>query len=276
MLLALRPKQYSKNVLLFAAPFAAGTTNGNSLNVVFWGFSAYSLASSIGYVINDMNDVELDLQHPIKKYRPFASGKLSSLYGYLIVIILSILLLAILTFLSLKFTLVLIIYMLITLLYTKLAKNLPVVEIFIVASGFVLRLIAGAVLLDIHISEWFLIVGGFGAVYIVSIKRIVEKRLQSNHEVRSVVKEYKKDFLESIAVASQSVCVTSFCFWAFTQTANPFWFQLSIIPFVISLFRYRWSADRNNSDAPEDLILNDKVFLALVFTTMLLLSIGIY
>ena len=186
-----------------------------------------------------MNDVELDKQHPIKKYRPFASGELSPRYGYLIVLIISILLFAILTFLSLKFTLVLTIYMLITLLYKKFAKNLPVIEIFIVASGFVLRLIAGAVLLDINISEWFLIVGGFGAIYIVSIKRTVEKRLQSNHEVRLVVKEYKEDFLESIAVTSQSVCITSFCFWAFTQTANPFWFQLSIIPFVISLFRYR-------------------------------------
>ena len=275
-MLALRPKQWVKNLLLFVAPFAAGgiATQENFLSII--GFLAFSIASSIGYIINDLSDIENDQKHTKKKSRPFASGILSVRAGFLIVGGLVLILLLLLSHLPPLFTVVVIIYTLNTMFYTWFLKHVPVLEMFAVAFGFVLRLIAGGLVINLVISEWFLLVGGFGALFVVAEKRLAEKKLADSREVRQVVKEYTLEFLYSSTAISVAVCVTSYCFWAFRQSINPFWFQLSVIPFVMALFQYRWISERDGSEAPEDAILRDLPLLILALSCVIFLSIGIY
>ena len=274
--LALRPKQWAKNVLLFVAPFAAGVqTIADFLKLAF-AFALFSIASSIGYLINDLNDVELDRYHPKKASRPFAAGNLSKGYGYFLICVLFVVLLMSFSLVNKIFVVIILLYMTNTFLYTKYTKSLPVIELFAVALGFILRLVAGAVLLDLTISEWFLIVGGFGALYVVSAKRLAELKQANLRVVRKVVSEYSQDFLNSCISTSISVSATAYCLWAFSQEANPFWFELSIFPFVLGLFRYRWLSESSIAEAPEDAILGDKILLVLAFALIGLLSIGIY
>jgi decaprenyl-phosphate phosphoribosyltransferase len=275
-LLALRPKQWVKNLLLFVAPFAAGgiTTRNAFLSIV--GFLAFSMASSVGYILNDLSDIENDRIHPKKKSRPFASGILSVRTGFLIVGTLALVLLGLLSLLPHLFTLVVIVYIVNTLIYTRFLKQIPVLEMFAVAFGFVLRLIAGGVVFNLAISEWFLLVGGFGALFVVAEKRLAEKKQVDPRDARQVVKVYTPQFLYSSTSISVAVCVTSYCFWAFRQSINPFWYQVSVIPFVMALFQYRWISERDGVEAPEDAILRDAPLLILALLCVISLTFGIY
>lgn len=275
-LLALRPKQWVKNFLIFVAPFAAGINASQQVIMIIIGFFAFSMASSIGYVINDLSDIESDRRHPRKKSRPFASGILSPRIGFLIIAILALILLLALSQLPGSFTLLVFIYIFNTLLYTRFLKQVPVLEMFAVAFGFVLRLIAGGVVIDLIISEWFLLVGGFGALFVVAEKRLAELRHSGSRDVRQVVKHYTSEFLYSSTAISVAVCATSYCFWAFRQSINPFWFQISVLPFVMALFQYKWISERDGIEAPEDAILRDLPLLILGLLCVISLSIGIH
>jgi len=273
---ALRPKQWVKNILLFVAPFAAGKLLLSEIATVCFGFCAFSVASSLGYIFNDISDMEIDKLHPKKRQRPFASGLLSARYGIFLASLLSLILICALLFLPDSFSFVVFVYLLNTLLYSKFFKFVPVVEMFSVAFGFILRLISGALILNLEISEWFLIVGGFGALFIVSAKRLAELRQMSDREVREVVRSYSHEFLHLSLSVSISVSVTAYCFWAFNQDANPFWYQLSVFPFVMSLFRYRWMSETTLVEIPEDAILSDTSIVVLSVCLIFFLSVGIY
>ena len=273
---ALRPKQWVKNLLLFVAPFAAGTQINSDFLLLLLGVLAFSIASSIGYIINDINDIEIDRIHPKKSSRPIASGTLEIKSGYLLIISLLLVLPFAVLNLPNAFKLVLLIYMLNTLIYTKFLKRIAVVELFSVAFGFVLRLIAGALVMGLEISEWFLIVGGFGALFIVSSKRLAELRQIDTREVRKVVREYSAEFLTSSTSISIAVSLTAYCLWAFNQTLDPFWYQISVIPFVMGFFRYQWLSERLIVETPEDAILSDKPLISLFLSLVLVLGIGIY
>jgi decaprenyl-phosphate phosphoribosyltransferase len=273
---AMRAKQWIKNVLVFVAPFAAGVGISQELVNSGLAFLAFSMASSIGYIVNDINDIELDRNHPEKKRRPFASGEVSTRSGYLLVLSLGLLLPLTLVSLPATFNLILALYLINTFTYSKLLKNIPVLEMFSVAIGFVLRLVGGALVLNLAISEWFLIVGGFGALFVVTSKRIGERRYAENREVRKVVEAYTANFLSSCAAISVAISLTAYCFWAFSQELNPFWHQMSVIPFVMTLFRFLWLSERESIEAPEDVILGDWPLAVLLLSTMFSLIIAIY
>lgn len=274
--LALRPKQWSKNLLLLVAPFAAGVDITSNTRTIFLGVFTFSLVSSIGYIFNDLGDIEIDRFHPKKSFRPFASGILTRAVGDFLILILFSILCVLLRQLPQIFGLILILYLVNSILYTRILKTIPVVEMFSVSFGFVLRLISGALVLDLIISEWFMIVGGFGAFFVVSAKRMAEFKQQTQRGVRKVVRAYSLDFLHTCSSVSISVTVTSYCLWAFAQSQSPFWHQISVIPFVMSLFRYRWISETSAVETPEDVILGDKTLLILSTCLILFLSIAIF
>lgn len=274
--LALRPKQWSKNLLLFVGPFAAGATRDPNFKNLILGFMAFCIASSIGWLANDISDVEIDSKHPIKRTRPFASGRLSIKFGIFLGFSLAIPLIFLLASLPKEFNYLILAYVFNSFLYSKFLKKLPAIEMFSVAAGFVFRLLAGAVVNDLFISQWFLIVGGFGALFVVSCKRLAELKLQKTQEVRLVIKEYSPEFLTAIAHISVAVCITAYTFWAFSQVLNPFWFEISIIPFVMALFRYLWVSESDVAEVPENAIFSDKTLLILGALTLLILTLGIY
>ncbi len=273
---ALRPKQWTKNVLVLVAPFAAGVNTFSQLRISVFAFVAFSAASSIGYLVNDLNDIEIDRGHPKKGKRPFASGALSPRFGYLMIGLLLVFLVLLLLAFTPKFALVVYLYLFNSVLYTKFFKSYPVLEMFLVAVGFVLRLIAGALALNLALSEWFLIVGGFGALYIVSIKRLAELKQENLREVRKVINSYSSDFLNFVAYSSSSVTLTSYCLWAFDQVSKPFWYQISVLPFMIALFRFGWISDRKSIEVPEDTILHDRPMLFSSTVLIATLSIAVF
>ncbi len=274
--LALRPKQWIKNLLVFVAPFAAGAGIDSDLWLAVFGFCAFSLAASIGYIVNDLHDLEIDRKHPKKRTRPFASGSLSFNAGITILFLLILVLGILITSLSFEFNIVLFIYLANTFLYTKFIKHQPVIEMFAVAFGFILRLISGALVMNLLISQWFLIVGGFGALFIVSAKRLAELKQRDGQAVRRVIHSYSPDFLYSCTSISIAVSVTGYCFWAFSQSENTLWYEISVIPFVMALFQYRWISEQPVAEAPEDAFLGDKVIVVLTVLLVLTLAMAIY
>jgi decaprenyl-phosphate phosphoribosyltransferase len=169
----LRPRQWIKNLLIFGAPVAAKVSI-RSYWVVLAGFLTFSLASSLGYVVNDWLDRKKDALHPIKKSRPFASKKLSGKDFAVYVFFLSFSVIALLIFLPEKFVWCVITYLMITVSYSLRFKNVPVIEIIWLATGFLIRAVAGGALLNLQVSSWFLLFSGFGAIYIVAAKRFAE------------------------------------------------------------------------------------------------------
>jgi decaprenyl-phosphate phosphoribosyltransferase len=270
---ALRPKQWIKNSLLFVAPFAAGV--GVSYNL-FLGIFLFCIASSIGYVWNDLNDIAIDKLHPKKSLRPFAAEVLSVRAGILLIAVLFLVLCVLISNLQREFILVIVVYLLNTFIYTTVLKTVPVIEMFSVAFGFILRLISGALVMNLEISEWFIIVGGFGALFVVSAKRLAEFKQAESRQVRKVVDSYSSEFLSSCAAISVGVSTTAYCIWAFTQNFNSFWYQMSVVPFVMGLFRYLWMSEKTSVEVPEDAILADPPLISLGAALILCLTIAIF
>jgi decaprenyl-phosphate phosphoribosyltransferase len=227
-------------------------------------------------VWNDLNDIAIDKLHPKKSLRPFAAGVLSFRTGIKLIVVLTAFLLLLVLNLQPEFVVVVTIYLFNTFLYTIFFKTIPVIEMFSVAFGFILRLISGALVMGLEISEWFLIVGGFGALFVVSVKRLAEFKQADSRPVRKVINDYTSEFLYSIISVSVAVSVTTYCIWAFTQERNPFWYQISVLPFVMGFFRYRWMSEKTIVEVPEDAILKDRSLLSLSACLILSLTIAIF
>lgn len=273
---ALRLKQWAKNLLLLVAPLNAGISISQDFVSVFLAILGFSLTASAGYVINDLSDIEYDKQHPFKSKRPFASGALDVKNAVVILILLLLILLLLLKYLPKDFGYLLLLYFALTCLYTWFLKSIPVFELFLVSSGFVLRLIAGAICVNLRISEWFLIVGGAGALFITANKRLSELTYSNPDNTRKVIQEYSREFLNLVISSSLSICVVAYSLWAFSQKNDSVWYQISIIPFSIALFRYLFIGAREGADSPEEIILSDKVLVGLLLVNSLVLLLGIY
>jgi decaprenyl-phosphate phosphoribosyltransferase len=275
--ITIRTGQWAKNLLLIFAPLAAGLelSLGNLRNA-FLGFLAFSLISSLGYIFNDINDKKIDADHPIKRNRPLAASQISLIQVLILALILAFLVICLTFVLPDRFNLVLIIYLLNSCLYTMWGKHLPLFEIFQVAAGFILRLIAGALMFDLDISKWFLIVGGFGALMIVAAKRLQELPLKQQGTGRKVLESYSEQYLRSIIIVSVTISISSYYFWAFDQIANHIWFQVSVIPFTLIFFKFLHISEKAIAEFPERVLFEEKTFLALGLINTLILMKAIY
>jgi decaprenyl-phosphate phosphoribosyltransferase len=264
-----RPKQWVKNVLVIAAPAAAGVLGeSEALFRTTIAFVCFCLAASGTYFINDALDVDADRRHPTKRFRPVAAGEVSqtaALTGGAILIAAAI---------GLSFTarwqLALVVggYLLQTLLYSLWLKHEAVLDLACVASGFVLRTIAGGVAVPVTISPWFLIVAGSASLFMVTGKRHAELVELGDHAVghRRALAMYSRSYLSYVRAIASSVTVLAYCLWAFEKSStvgNPVWFQLSIVPFVLGIMRYALLLEQGGGGAPEDLVLSDRVLLIL-------------
>src|SRR5918994_864020 len=197
-----RPKQWAKNVLVFAAPGAAGVLNEpDELARTIVAFVAFCLAASGTYFLNDAADAEAARNHPVKRSRPVAAGHLSVGAARVIAVVLMVAALGLAAPLnSGKLALVVAGYIVITVAYSLWLKHEPVVDLGAVAAGFVLRAIAGGVATDVPLSDWFLIVAGAGSLFIVTGKRHAEQlelgEASAGH--RSTLAEYSESYLNYV------------------------------------------------------------------------------
>ena len=275
--MTMRPKQWAKNLLVFAAPVAAGKfLHGNIPLKTVLAFFAFCFISSVGYIVNDIRDLERDRRNPTKSKRPLASGKITTKQALYVLALCTLLGVSASSALSFSFQLVLLLYLATTLSYSFGLKHQPVVELFVVALGFVLRAIAGGAATGTPISRWFLVVTSFGSLVVVVAKRLAEAESLINADVRPVIRDYPLPFLRFVLAVSAAVTLTGYSLWAFSLPQSRHFGQMSLLPLCLGLFRYVWLVEKGSGEAPEDLLLHDFVLLLSGFATAILLLMSMY
>ncbi|MEI6295365.1 MAG: decaprenyl-phosphate phosphoribosyltransferase [Actinomycetes bacterium] len=274
---AMRIQQWSKNLLVLVAPFAAGDAFHYSvLSKILYAFFAFSFAASFNYVINDLRDVDRDRTNPKKSHRPIASGRISSGEAWALAAVNAIAAVGFSVLLPGAFQLTLAIYVALTLLYSFGLKHEPIVELLIVSFGFALRAIGGATATHTPSSSWFLVVATFGPLVIVTAKRIAEKQNQSAITVRPVIEEYTSEFLRLVLTVAIGVTLTAYSLWAFSLTGTHPYAEISVITVTFALLRYILAVEKNSGESPEEVMFNDRYFLGAGAATALLLILTVY
>lgn len=267
MLRTARPKQWTKNLLVVAAPLAAGSLwEPTVLGPTVLAFIAFCLLSSAVYAVNDIADREADRAHPRKRSRPIASGALSVPAALVAAAVLAVagLLLAALAAWSLAVLLAA--YALLMVTYAFWLKHEPVIDISIVTAGFLMRAVAGGLAADLRISQWFLLVAGFGALFIVSGKRYSELHtLGDGTGTRRALIGYTATYLRFVWSVAAGATVMSYSLWAFeaVPAEGVPWHTISIAPFVVGVLRYAVDIDGGTAAEPEDIVLRDRVLQGL-------------
>ncbi len=278
-----RPRQWTKNLLVVAAPIFSIQFSGTIFLNTLIALICFCLISSSVYLLNDSLDVNQDKLHPIKKYRPIASGQISINYARFC----SILFLLISFLISLKISklllLVLILYTFIQITYCLKLKNKPIFDLLCISSGFLLRSIAGGVASTINISPWFLLTIGLLAFFLAVEKRKAEiLQFQENGKLtRKVLKRYSLPLLLRMESLSSNSAFISYALWSSGPTIQgaPTSWMLLTTPFVLfGILRYQLLSDpdeinRNKfkdlkftTQNPEEILLKDKgIKLTIVF-----------
>jgi len=264
---SMRPKQFVKNLLVFAAPIAGGVLDeGSVLADVSLGFVAFCLVSAATYLLNDVGDIAQDRVHPTKRHRPVAAG----IVGIRLAVATSALLLAaglaVAFLVNWQLGVTVAAYKVVTTAYTYWLKDLPVFDIAVVASGFIVRAVAGGLAADIPLSRWFLIVACFGSLFMVAGKRHGELMHIGDASTRPALAEYSLEYLRFVWTMSAAVAVGAYCLWAFEHPSSDSgvpWWGLSIAPFVVALMRYALLVERGEASSPEEVVLGDRTLQVL-------------
>ena len=287
---ALRPRQWIKNGLVIIAPAAAGQiTSGATLRHTAEALVAFTLAASGLYLINDLRDREADRLHPTKKFRAIASGVVPLPIALVLAVVLLVGAMAISWFAVASghdLFFVVATYITLTVAYSMVLKRQPVIEFAIVASGFFLRALGGAVVSDLYVSSWFLAVTAFAALFLVIGKRTAElKELGSNAGAhRAVLAEYTPEFLRSALTLVASVVVTTYCLWAFDVSPTGLssvhhrvvLIRLTAVPVVVAILHILRRLERGDGGAPEDLVFSDHTLQILGLLWAVLFVLGIH
>jgi decaprenyl-phosphate phosphoribosyltransferase len=277
-----RPKQWTKNVLVLAAPGAAGVLDEpGALRDTAIAFVCFCLAASATYYLNDALDAEADRVHPTKRSRPVASGAVSVRTAMVGGVILAVCAVGLSFLADPQLALVIVGYLALTFAYSAWLKHEPILDLASVAAGFVLRAIGGGVAVGVDISPWFLIVAGAGSFFIVTGKRHAELLElgddAGNH--RPALDLYTHAFLGYIRAVTSSVAILAYCLWAFEESGrvgDPTWFELSIVPFVIGIFRYAFLLEQGRGGAPEELVLSDKTLIVIGAVWAVIFAVAVH
>jgi decaprenyl-phosphate phosphoribosyltransferase len=278
-----RPKQWSKNVLVFAAPGAAGVLgHATPLARTLVAFACFCVAASGTYFLNDAADVETDRRHPTKRHRPVAAGVVPVGTARVVGVLLVVGGIGLAFFARWQLAVVVAGYVALTTAYSHALKHVAVVDMVAVAAGFVLRALAGASATGVPVSDWFFIVASFGSLFMVAGKRHAERRELGLDaaEVRPALAAYTDSFLAYVRAVASGTVLVAYCLWAFekahdAQTSWP-WYQLSILPFVLGLLRYALLVEQGKGAAPEEVILSDRTLQCIGVLWVLVFGLGIY
>jgi decaprenyl-phosphate phosphoribosyltransferase len=279
-----RPKQWLKNVLVFAAPGAAGVLDQpEELGLALLAFAAFCFAASGTYFWNDVLDVEADRAHPTKSTRPIAAGDVSLATGRALGTVLPAVALALAALTGRWQTIAVVaVYLAVTLSYSAIWKHIAVIDLVAIASGFVLRAAAGAVAVDVPMSSWFVLVTTFGSLFIVTGKRYAEARELGDgaHEVRSTLGEYSEGYLRFALAVTCGGALVSYCVWAFEAKdlagSDLPYYELSVVPILTAFLRYALVLDQGHGAAPEEVFGRDRVLQVLGLVWVVVFGLAVY
>lgn len=290
---AARPVHWVKNLSLFAALIFSGLLlEKHLINDVVIAFVSFSLTTSATYIFNDVLDLKRDRLHPVKKRRPVASGEVSVPLALFVAFFLALVSLLISYNLNLIFYIITLAYLVTQLLYSLCLKNIAVVDILIIASGFIMRVYAGAFLINAHLSVWFLLCVVSVALFLASGKRRSEMNILDTVNVtRKSLMNYKKELLNSYVTMFGNAAWMSWALFTFFESPRaslPVWLMLAEVsrtttinkllmittPLVIfGIMRYEHLIFQGKSERPEKLLLTDT---PLTISIILWLTIVIY
>jgi len=297
----LRPKQWIKNLAVFAAiTFAGELFDPLSFQKVFLAFIAFCALSSATYIINDAFDIKKDRLHPFKRFRPLASSAIPVSMALVIAILLIASSMTIALFVNPGFLFLAIIYMTVQLLYSLFLKSIAIVDILAIASGYILRVYGGEFAAGSHISVWLLLTVISVSLFLAIGKRRSELTLLSSNKevniaaVRKTLSHYSERLLDVYASIFATSTFISYSLFTFLENPKGFklgisvlfpeylptflerkWLMLTIAPVVYGLMRYLQDIYENKEgESPDRVLLSDKPLLITVITWVLLV-IGI-
>ncbi len=279
VLQTIRPRQWTKNVLVVAAPLAAGRLGETGvLASTLLAFVVFVLGSSAVYLLNDVLDAGADRAHPVKRNRPVAAGVVPVPLALGVSSVLALLAVGLpLAFDRVGLFVTVGSYLVVQILYVGWLKHEPVLDMACVASGFLLRAIAGGAAANLTISRPFLVVAGFAALFVVAGKRYSElTTVGTAAATRRALLKYTPGYLRFVWSVSAAVTLVAYTQWAFelsgaTTSGTP-WAEISVVPFTLALLRYARDIDGGVAEAPEDVILRDLVLLAIGLVWLVLFS----
>ena len=244
----IRVKHWLKNVLVFLPIFfGKKLLNTECFLTCIFAFVVFSFASSIVYVLNDLSDIEKDRMHPVKKNRPLASGAISKTQAYIIMFVLAIL--------------IPLIYIVLNICYSKGLKNMPIIDVVILVSGFVLRVMYGGIVVNVEVSKFLYLMVIFGSFYLGFGKRRNEI-LKNGDKSRRVLSYYNKEFLDKNMYVCLALAIVSYSLWCvdpstISRIGNDYLFWT--IPIVMVILQlYSLDIEGNSYGDPIEVILSDK------------------
>lgn len=280
-----RPHQWPKNLLVLAAPVAAGALeNGAVIGRALMLMVAFVCASVAVYALNDVRDVELDRRHPVKRNRPVAAGRVTVSAALGLASAAALTGLALAVPLGLASVATVAAYLAVSVAYSLRLKHVAVLDIVAVASGFVLRAIGGAAAGDLPVSRWFLSVSLFSALFVVVGKRDAEAAVggapdTDAQRTRPVLSAYPRTWLQQILGLSLVGTVISYAMWAFQDLGTDVFAPLiaaSVVPFLIAVMRYALLLAGGGGERPERLLVTDRLLLGAGIVWSSLVIGGLY
>ena len=260
----MRPKQWAKNIFVFTALiFDQQLLDLNAFTLTLAGAALFSLVASAVYLFNDIADREADRQHPSKSSRPIASGQLPLRTAWIAGILLLLVSLPLAYLLSPGFLIICIIYFTLNLSYSFKLKHIPLIDVLVLASFYLLRVVSGLTIIEVkRFSPWLYVVTSLLALFIGLGKRRAELVLQVKNSggSRPVLDGYSIEFLDQmITIISGTTIVTYSLYTFFAPNLPPNHAMMLTIPFVLyGIFRYLYLIQTGEGGAPEDIALSDR------------------
>jgi decaprenyl-phosphate phosphoribosyltransferase len=274
-----RPRQWPKNLLVFAAPLA-GASLGRGLGYALLAMFAFACASAAVYFVNDVADVERDRRHPVKRNRPIASGALPERHAMVLAVVATMLALGAGVVIHEPLLIAAVAgYLCESFLYSFKLKHIPYIEMVFVAAGFLLRVLGGAAATHVKPSIWFLCVCSLGALGVAIAKRYTELTSLGEDAVRHrpVMRWYRPGVLRVGQLLVGLAMLTTYVLWAVGETtaARP-WHLLSAVPLAAALIRFGVLTARRTVRPVEDLIMRDAIMVCFEVSWLVLFSVGLY
>lgn len=276
-----RPAHAIKSLLVFLPPFfAQKILEKEVLLSSFFAFCSFSLIASVVYVFNDLVDKDLDRLHPRKCNRPIASGKVAVKSAWMLIILLICCGYGLIFFATEKVSSIILlsIYLFINIAYSLYLKNYPIIDLFILASGFVLRVYYGGTWFNIPISPWLFLCVFCGALWFIFGKRRNELLYAGKQgETRPVLKKYTVEYLNNSYYLLCALSIVFYSLWTILGRKTNYALQISIPVVIFILFRYNFVIETTNTDGdPMSMLLKDYLFLLLSLLFAAISFVGIY
>ena len=275
----LRPSHYIKNILiLLPLIFSQQFIYIEKVSEALLGMISFCFLASVVYIINDIKDIEKDRKHPIKKNRPLASGEITIFNGIVIAIILFVLSIGCIVFSYLKYQInielaltYLLIYLILNIFYSFGLKNFPIIDIIILVSGFLIRVLFGGVVIQVDISGWLYLTIISISFYLGLGKRRNELVNYKEKETRGVLKYYTKEFLDKNMYVCLTLSIAFYALWAMNYTDALMLWTIPLIMILAMKYSYDIEVMKSEGD-PVEVLLHDKwiMILGMIYTIFVL------